>query len=74
MTQIQAANLTVKYHDPLAVFIGSSVALTLISFMGAFGGRYLVRVLPLATIRKIGGVVFAGMGIWTVIQIFHHTA
>ena len=42
--------------------------------MGAFGGRYLVRVLPLATIRKIGGVVFAGMGIWTVIQIFHHTA
>ena len=74
LTQIQAANLTVKYHDPLAVFIGSSVALTLIAFMGAFGGRYLVRVLPLATIRKIGGVVFAGMGIWTVIQIFQHHA
>jgi Ca2+/H+ antiporter, TMEM165/GDT1 family len=78
LTQIQAANLTVKYHDvtngALAVFIGSSLALVLIAFMGAFGGKVLVRVLPLATIRKIGGVVFLGMGIWTIIQIFqsHH--
>ena len=86
LTQIQAANLTVKYNDihkypelahghgALAVFIGSSLALVLIAFMGAFGGKVLVRVLPLATIRKIGGVVFLGMGIWTIIQIFqsHH--
>jgi Ca2+/H+ antiporter, TMEM165/GDT1 family len=78
LTQIQAANLTVKYHDvtngALAVFIGSSLALVLIAFMGAFGGKVLVRVLPLATIRKIGGVVFLGMGIWTIVQIFqsHH--
>jgi putative Ca2+/H+ antiporter (TMEM165/GDT1 family) len=75
LTQIQAANLTVKYHDvtngALAVFIGSSLALVLIAFMGAFGGKVLVRVLPLATIRKIGGVVFLGMGIYTILQIFH---
>jgi len=78
LTQIQAANLTVKYHEvvngALAVFIGSSLALVLISFLGAFGGKALVRILPLAKIRKIGGVVFLGMGIWTIIQIFqsHH--
>jgi len=83
LTQIQAANLTVKYNDvvkypdlaggkgALAVFIGSSVALVLIAFMGAFGGKVLVRILPLATIRKIGGVVFLGMGIYTILQIFH---
>ncbi len=83
LTQIQAANLTVKYNDfhkypelahghgALAVFIGSSLALVLIAFMGAFGGKVLVRVLPLATIRKIGGVVFLGMGIYTILQIFH---
>lgn len=75
LTQIQAANLTVKYHDvvdgALAVFIGSSLALILISFLGAFGGKALVRVLPLAKIRKIGGVVFLGMGIYTILQIFH---
>lgn len=78
LTQIQAANLTVKYHDvvdgALAVFIGSSLALILIAFLGAFGGKALVRVLPLAKIRKIGGVVFLSMGIWTIVQIFqsHH--
>ncbi len=78
LTQIQAANLTVKYHDvvdgALAVFIGSSLALILIAFLGAFGGKALVRILPLAKIRKIGGVVFLGMGIWTIVQIFqsHH--
>jgi len=75
LTQIQAANLTVKYNDvtngALAVFIGSSLALVLIAFMGAFGGKVLVRILPLATIRKIGGVVFLGMGIYTILQIFH---
>ena len=75
LTQIQAANLTVKYHDvvdgALAVFIGSSLALILIAFLGAFGGKALVRILPLAKIRKIGGVVFLGMGIYTILQIFH---
>ena len=75
LTQIQAANLTVKYHDvsngSLAVFIGSSLALIAISFLGAFGGKALVRILPMARIRKIGGVVFLGMGVYTVLQIFH---
>ena len=75
LTQIQAANLTVKYHDvtngSLAVFIGSSLALIAISFLGAFGGKALVRILPMAKIRKIGGVVFLGLGVYTVLQIFH---
>jgi len=75
LTQIQAANLTVKYHEvangALAVFIGSSLALILIAFLGAFGGKALVRILPLAKIRKIGGVVFLSMGIYTILQIFH---
>jgi len=75
LTQIQAANLTVKYREvangALAVFIGSSLALILIAFLGAFGGKALVRILPLAKIRKIGGVVFLGMGIYTILQIFH---
>ena len=75
LTQIQAANLTVKYHEvangALAVFIGSALALILIAFLGAFGGKALVRILPLAKIRKIGGVVFLSMGIYTILQIFH---
>lgn len=83
LTQIQAANLTVKYNNAqvhpdlahgvgaLSVFIGSSLALIFISFLGAFGGKALVRILPMAKIRKIGGVVFLGMGVYTVLQIFH---
>lgn len=69
LTQIQAANFTVKTHQPIEVFVASSLAMVAISFLGAFGGRLLQRVLPLALIRRASGVIFAGLGVYTLISL-----
>ena len=67
LTQIQAANFVAKTHQPLEVFLASSVALVLISFVGAYGGRMLQRIVPLAKIRLGGGLIFAGLGVYTMV-------
>ncbi len=70
LTQIQAANLAAKTHQPLEVFVASSVAMIGVSFLGAYGGRLLQRVVPLGKIRLGGGVIFAGLGLYTLVQAF----
>jgi putative Ca2+/H+ antiporter (TMEM165/GDT1 family) len=36
-----------------------------VSFLGAYGGRALQRMIPLKQIRLGGGLIFAGLGLWT---------
>jgi putative Ca2+/H+ antiporter (TMEM165/GDT1 family) len=69
LTQIQAANFEAKLHQPLEVFLASSLALIAVSAIGAFGGLALQRVIPLAKIRFAGGLVFAGLGIYTLVKL-----
>lgn len=69
LTQIQAANLTVKTHHPYEVFFAASLALVCVSFLGAYGGRMLQRYVPLHWIRYGGGLIFLGLGIYTVVQV-----
>jgi putative Ca2+/H+ antiporter (TMEM165/GDT1 family) len=69
LTQIQSANLTIKTHAPLEVFLAGSLALISISFLGAYGGKYLQRYVPLRWIRYGGGLIFLGLGIYTVVNV-----
>ncbi len=69
LTQILTANLAAKYHAPAAVFIGAFAALTSVAALGAFGGRALLRVLPLTVIRKAGGVLLAGFAVYTLVNL-----
>jgi len=69
LTQILTANLAAKYHQPLSVFIGAFTALATVAALGAFGGRALLRVLPLAVIRKAGGVLLAGFAIYSLVTV-----
>lgn len=69
LTQILTANLAAKYHAPVSVFVGAFAALTTVAALGAFGGRALLRVLPLAIIRKAGGVLLAGFAIYTLVEL-----
>jgi putative Ca2+/H+ antiporter (TMEM165/GDT1 family) len=70
LTQIQAANFVAKTHQPVAVFVTTSLALVLVAALGAFAGQRLVKILPLAKIRLVGGLIFAGLGIYTFITVF----
>jgi putative Ca2+/H+ antiporter (TMEM165/GDT1 family) len=65
LTQIQAANLMARLHDPLMVFVALSLSMIAVTFLGAYGGQALQRLVPLQRIRVAGGIVFAGLGAWT---------
>ena len=69
LTQILTANLAAKYQQPASVFIGAFAALTTVAAVGAFGGRALLRLVPLAVIRKAGGVLLAGFAIYTLVNL-----
>ncbi len=69
LTQILTANLAAKYHAPAEVFIGAFAALAAVAALGAFGGRALLRFLPLEVIRKAGGVLLAGFAVYTLVQL-----
>ena len=69
LTQILTANLAAKYHQPLSVFIGAFAALAAVAAIGAFGGRALLKVLPLAVVRKAGGVLLAGFSVYTLVTL-----
>jgi putative Ca2+/H+ antiporter (TMEM165/GDT1 family) len=69
LTQILTANLAAKYQSPVSVFVGAAVALTSVAALGAFGGRALTKVLPLAVIRKVGGVLLAGFAVYTLVTL-----
>jgi putative Ca2+/H+ antiporter (TMEM165/GDT1 family) len=70
LTQIQAANFSAKTHQPLEVFLAASLALIVVSFLGAYGGQLLQRVVPLRMIRLAGGLIFAGLGVYTLVKLF----
>ena len=69
LTQIQAANFAAKLHQPLEVFAACSLALIAVAFLGAFAGRALQRVVPLAKIRIGGGLIFLALGIYTFVSL-----
>jgi putative Ca2+/H+ antiporter (TMEM165/GDT1 family) len=69
LTQIQAANFEAKLHQPLEVFLASSIALIMVSFLAAYSGRALQRRIPLNRIRMGGGLIFAGLGVWTIVSL-----
>lgn len=62
LTQILTLNLAARTGDPFGVFVGATAALFAVAALGAWGGRALLRWLPLAVIRRAGGVVLVGFG------------
>jgi Ca2+/H+ antiporter, TMEM165/GDT1 family len=65
LTQILTANLAARYHAPLAVAVGSLLALWAVAALAVAAGQTLLRFLSAATIRKITSVVLLGMAVYT---------
>jgi Ca2+/H+ antiporter, TMEM165/GDT1 family len=68
ITQLLTANLVARYHSPLSVFVGSALALVIVMGIGVGGGRALLRVLPLATIRRVAGAVLVGFAVFSAVS------
>jgi putative Ca2+/H+ antiporter (TMEM165/GDT1 family) len=65
LTQILTANLAAKYHSVLAVGVGSVLALWVVAAIAVVGGRTLLRVVKVATVRKVTAVVLLGLAAYT---------
>ncbi|MHB8682000.1 MAG: TMEM165/GDT1 family protein [Acidimicrobiales bacterium] len=68
ITQVLEANLAAHYHSPWSVFVGGTAALVLVTTIGVVGGRALIRVLPLAAIRRGAGVLLGGFAVYTAVK------
>jgi Ca2+/H+ antiporter, TMEM165/GDT1 family len=62
-TQLAAVTLAASTKQPVAVFIGASLALVAVSAVGVAVGAGLSEVLPMALIRKVSAAAFVLIGV-----------
>jgi putative Ca2+/H+ antiporter (TMEM165/GDT1 family) len=55
--------MTANTRQPLAVFIGGSLALALVTGLGVLFGGALLEVIPEAVIRKVAAAAFVVIGV-----------
>jgi putative Ca2+/H+ antiporter (TMEM165/GDT1 family) len=70
LTQILTANLAVKYHEPLAVGIGSGLALWVAAGVAIIGGRSLLKVIPMKWLSRAAALVMLALAATTVAALF----
>lgn len=61
-TQIVTLSLAAQYDAPVTVFCASTLALWLVSLLGIFLGRQLLRFMPLHYIHRAAGIMFLLFG------------
>jgi putative Ca2+/H+ antiporter (TMEM165/GDT1 family) len=69
LTQVLTANLAARYHSPLSVGLGATLALWSVAAIAAFSGSALVRVLPGQLLRRITGVACTVLAVVAVVAL-----
>jgi putative Ca2+/H+ antiporter (TMEM165/GDT1 family) len=67
-TQLAAIAMAAESKSPLAVFIGATLALALVTLTGVAIGGTLTRLFPAPYIRKGAGVLFILVGAFILIS------
>tara|TARA_Y100001968_G_scaffold326847_1_gene370704 strand:+ start:944 stop:1237 length:294 start_codon:yes stop_codon:yes gene_type:complete len=62
-TQLTTITLSSTTNKPLAVFIGSSIALILATLLGALAGGSIANLVPPFLLKLLSGIVFLIIGI-----------
>jgi len=62
-TQLTTITLSSTTNKPLAVFIGSSVALILATLLGALAGGSIANLIPAFILKLLSGIVFLIIGV-----------
>jgi putative Ca2+/H+ antiporter (TMEM165/GDT1 family) len=63
-TQLAAIAMAAETKSPVAVFLGATVALALVTLIGVAVGGTVTRVVPERYIRTVAGALFVVMGIF----------
>lgn len=61
-TQLAVFTLATQHHAPWPIFFGASVALVLVTFLGAFFGDLITRYVPVHYLQVVAGLLFIAMG------------
>ncbi|MCM2428629.1 TMEM165/GDT1 family protein [Streptomyces sp. RKAG337] len=68
LTQIMTANLAARYDDPVALGLGAVLALWAVAGLGIFGGRLLMKRVPLALITKVAAAVMVLLAVFSLYE------
>lgn len=63
-TQLAVLAQTCKYRRPWVVFLGASMALTVVTALGAAGGELVGRLVPADVLRIVAALAFVVMGVF----------
>lgn len=69
LTQLATASLAASSNSPVGTGIGAWLALASVAAIAATFGRQLVARVPLNKINFLAAAVFAGLSLWTVIEL-----
>jgi putative Ca2+/H+ antiporter (TMEM165/GDT1 family) len=67
-SQLATAALTARYDAPLAVFLGSWLALVGVAGLAVLAGRELAKRVPMHLVQRVAGVVFAAFAVIAAVQ------
>lgn len=70
-TEIATASLAAQHAAPVTVFLGSTLALWLVSLLGLLAGAQLARRVPMVWVKRVAGITFLGFGLWAVWEAVH---
>ncbi len=62
-TQLAVIAMTAKSNAILSVFLGASLALIIVTLLGALAGGILTAYVPVEWIQKIVAVIFIAVGV-----------
>jgi putative Ca2+/H+ antiporter (TMEM165/GDT1 family) len=62
-TQLVTLSLAAQYDSPVMVFVASTLALWLVSLLGIFLGKQLIRYFPIRYIHRAAGALFLLFGV-----------
>lgn len=72
-TQLSVFTLVTRHKAPIPIFLGASLALVLVTFIGSFLGQVVSRYIPERYMHLISALFFLGIGavmLWTTIPEF----
>jgi Ca2+/H+ antiporter, TMEM165/GDT1 family len=70
-SQLATAALTARYDAPVAVFLGSFLALVGVAALAVLVGRQLTKRVPLHLIQRGAGILFAAFAVIAAVEAIH---
>ena len=70
LTQILTATLAAKYHDPLSVGLGATLALWTVAAIAVTSGRTLLKIVPLHRVQQLAAVALTVLALYSLYTAF----